>query len=80
MLIGTRLSGAFKRNYEREMGVRIDAVRFATNYGYARYFAHLVVRNHTCSSELVALAQGVLGRASVIDPETLEMQRPRRPE
>lgn len=79
MLIETRLSGAFKRLYQKEMGGTIDAVRLATDYGYARYFARLAVRDRRASPELVAAAQGVrlaLGRASVIDPETLVSHRP----
>jgi hypothetical protein len=78
-MIETRLAGAFKRLYERETGETICAVQLATDYGYARYFAGLVVNNIEASSELVALAQRLrlaLGRASVIDPNTLRKHSP----
>ncbi len=83
MLIETRLSGTFKRLYQKEMGGTIDALRLATDYGYARYFARIAVRDQRASPELVAVAQGVrlaLGRATIIDPETLVSYRPKAAE
>ena len=74
----------FKRLFEREFGETVDAVRLGTEYGYARYFTRLALRDNRSSSELLAAAQRIriaLGRATVIDPgrpETFPGQRSKR--
>ena len=65
----------FKRLFEREFGETVDAVRLGTEYGYARYFTSLALRDNRSSFELLAAAQRIriaLGRATVIDPERIE--------
>jgi hypothetical protein len=71
----------FKRLYERDLGDSIDAVKLGTNHSYARVYARLALRDRRASLELEAAAQRIriaLGRATVIDPETLEPVRTSR--
>ena len=74
MQIDPKTAGAFKRLYERELGAEIDALRLATDQGYARYHCRLVLKTRRVSLELQAITQRIrvrLRRATVIDPETL---------
>jgi hypothetical protein len=74
MQIDPKTAGAFKRLYQREFGEEIDALKLATDIGYARYHCRLVLKNKRASMELQAITQRIrmrLRRATVIDPETL---------
>jgi hypothetical protein len=73
-MLDPRVVALFKLRFEREFREKIDVMRLATEYGYARYVTHLVLSNRASSNELLANAQRIriaLGRAIVIDPETL---------
>ena len=74
MQIDPKTAGAFKRLYQREFGEQIDALKLATDTGYARHHCRQVLKARRASMELQAITQRIrvrLRRATVIDPETL---------